>query len=120
MLMDGAEHKYHRSIMLDAFKKDSMQGYLSIMSKIIRKELKTLPLNEVVKFFPFYKNFTLRLATKVFFGLIENEDLQPINRAISDIVSAAAAVPINLSFTTYRKGINGRKYLERYFVSIIH
>ncbi len=120
MLMDGAEHKYHRSIMLDAFKKDPMQGYLSIMPSIIAKELSMLPSDDEVKLFPFYKNLTLRLATKVFFGLSEEEDLEPINKAISDIVSAAAAIPINLPFTTYRRGINGRKFLKKYFASIIH
>ncbi|MGK0365149.1 MAG: cytochrome P450 [Saprospiraceae bacterium] len=31
MLMDGEQHKYHRGIMQDAFKKEPMQGYLDIV-----------------------------------------------------------------------------------------
>ena len=120
MLMDGAEHKYHRSIMLDAFKKDALQGYLSIMPSIVKNELKSLPTDGVEKLFPFYKNLTLRLATQVFFGLSDTEDLTPINTAISDMVGASTAVPINLPFTSYRRGIRGRQYLKRYFRSIIH
>ena len=39
MLMDGDRHQYHRSIMLDAFKKGPMQGYLDFMPDIIAREM---------------------------------------------------------------------------------
>lgn len=119
MLMDGEEHKYHRSIMHDAFKKGPMRGYLSYMPSIIQKQMASLPAEGRHEMFPFYKNLTLSLATQVFFDISPDEDLTKVNQAITDIVAAAAALPINLPFTKYRKGINGRKYLKRYFASII-
>ena len=119
MLMDGDEHKYHRSIMQDVFKKEPMRGYLSLMPGIIKNQLKSLSADGSYEMFPFYKNLTLSLATQVFFDLSPDQDLTKINRAITDIVAAAAALPINLPFTKYRQGINGRKYLKKYFASII-
>ncbi len=119
MLMDGDEHKYHRSIMHDAFKKEPMRGYLSLMPKIIRNQMMKLPADGSCEMFPYYKNLTLSLATQVFFAISPDQDLTKINRAISDIVAAAAALPVNLPFTKYRKGINGRKFLKKYFASII-
>ena len=119
MLMDGDEHKYHRSIMQDAFKKEPMGGYLSLMPGIIKNQLKSLSADGSYEMFPFYKNLTLSLATQVFFDLSPDQDLTKINRAITDIVAAAAALPVNLPFTKYRQGINGRKYLKKYFASII-
>lgn len=119
MLMDGTEHTYHRSIMQDAFKKGPMRGYLSYMPSIIRKQMRNLPVDGRHEMFPFYKNLTLNLATQVFFDISPDEDLTKVNQAITDIVAAAAALPINLPFTKYRKGINGRKYLKGYFASII-
>jgi cytochrome P450 len=119
MLMDGDEHKYHRGIMRDAFKKEPMKGYLSLMPDIIQKELGSLPVDGPNHMFPFYKNLTLSLATQVFFDISPDEDLTKINHAITDIVAAAIALPINLPFTKYRRGINGRKYLKGYFASII-
>ena len=119
MLMDGDEHKYHRSIMQDAFKKEPMRGYLSLMPGIIKNQLKSLSADGSYEMFPFYKNLTLSLATQVFFDLSPDQDLTKINRAITDIVAAAAALPVNLPFTKYRQGINGRKYLKKYFASII-
>ena len=120
MLMDGEEHKYHRSIMLDAFKKEPMRGYLTYMPSIISDGLVTLPQDDMMEMFPFYKNLTLRLATQVFFGLSPDADLTKINEAITDIVVAATSIPINVPFTKYRRGIKGRKYLKKYFASIIN
>lgn len=119
MLMDGAEHKYHRGIMLDAFKKEPMQGYLSIMPLIIQQELRGLKSKEENLMFPFFKMMTLKLATRVFFGLDESYDLERINNAISDMVAASTSIPINLPFTNFRKGINGRKHLEKLFSELV-
>jgi len=111
MLMDGGQHKYHRSIMLDAFKKEAMQGYLDIMPDLIDQLLGELKDKSKILCFPFFKNVTLKIAGSVFFGLDLKEDLTEVNRAVTDIVNASAALPINLPFTNYRKGINGRKFL---------
>ena len=119
MLMDGDQHQYHRSIMNEAFKKEPMQGYLDSMPKIIARELEKLKNKNKVLFFPFFKELTLQLAAKVFFGLTLKDDLKSINKAISDIVNAASALPIKLPFTAYGKGLAGRKYLVNYFQSII-
>lgn len=119
MLMDGDRHKYHRSIMQEAFKKAPMQGYLEIMPKIIKQGLKELEGKKQVEMFPFFKNLTLKLAARVFFGLELDEDLKEINKAISDIVIAAASLPINLPFTNYRKGLKGRAFLVEYFKTVL-
>ncbi len=119
MLMDGAQHKYHRSIMLDAFKKDPMQGYLDKMPKLIDHLLEELEGKTEILAFPYFKKFTLKIAANVFFGLPLEEDLADVNKALTDIVNAASAIPVNLPFTKYRKGINGRKFLINYFKSII-
>ena len=120
MLMDGEEHKYHRSIMLDTFKKDAMQGYMDIMPDIIDHTMADLRSKNEIHFFPFYKLLTLRLATTVFFGLDNHTDLTQVNKAVSDIVNAAAAIPLKLPGTAYSRGINGRKYLMDFFKSLIN
>lgn len=119
MLMDGDQHQYHRSIMNEAFKKEPMQGYLDQMPEIIARELEKLEGKKRVLFFPFFKELTLQIAAKIFFGITLKDDLKNINKAISDIVNAASALPIRLPWTAYGKGIAGRKYLVNYFKSII-
>lgn len=119
MLMDGVEHKYHRSIMLDAFKKDALQGYLDIMPPIIEKGVHSLKGKSKELMFPFYKNYTLRIAAIIFFGLDEKVQLDQINNAVTNMVNAAITIPVNLPGTKLNKGIKGRKYLSSFFESII-
>jgi len=119
MLMDGAQHKYHRGIMQEAFKKAPMQGYLDIMPQILSSGIDQLKGKKKVLAFPFFKNLTLRVAVNVFFGIDPNQDLTAINKAITDIVNAASALQIKLPFTAYQKGINGRKFLVNYFRKIL-
>jgi len=119
MLMDGTEHKYHRSIMQDAFKKDALQGYLDIMPSIIEKGVHSLKGKNKEFMFPFYKNFTLRVAATIFFGLDDKVQLEQINTAVTDMVNASVTLPINLPGTKLYKGIKGRKYLSSFFESII-
>jgi len=119
MLMDGEQHKYHRGIMQDAFKKEPMQGYLDIMPEIIGIGLDELKGKENILAFPFFKQLTLKIAAKVFFGLKQNEDLTQVNKALTDLVGAAAALPIKLPFTKYQKGINGRKFLIAFFKDLL-
>lgn len=119
MLMDGERHKHHRSIMHEAFKKDPMQGYLDIMPKIISEAIDDISDKEEILFFPFAKELTIRLASKVFFGITDRDNISKLNRAITDIVNAALALPISGPFTRYGRGLKGRKYLVNYFQSII-
>lgn len=119
MLMDGDQHKYHRGIMQEAFKKEPMQGYLDIMPQILANGIDQLNGQKKVLAFPFFKNLTLRVAVSVFFGIDPNQDLTTINKAITDIVNASSALHIKLPFTAYQKGINGRKFLVQYFKKIL-
>lgn len=119
MLMDGEEHKYHRSIMLDAFKKPAMEGYFKHMPTIIQQTIDEIPANDTLLCFPFFKRLTLRLATKVFFGLEDTDSIEQVNTAVTDIVNASAALPIKIPGTTFYKGIRGRQFLKAYFSSLI-
>ena len=111
MLMDGDRHKYHRSIMHEAFKKDPMQGYVDIMPNIISNAIDQLEGKDEVLFFPFAKELTISLASEVFFGITDSKEIAKLNEAITNIVNAALAIPISLPFTKYGRGLKGRRFL---------
>ncbi len=118
MLMDGDTHKYHRSIIAEAFKKKPLEGYLEMMKKIVPTHISTWN-DPNPKLFPLLKEFTLEIALQVFFGINKNQQFSKINKAITDIVNASSALPIKLSFTTYGKGIKARKYLVSFFKELL-
>jgi cytochrome P450 len=120
MLRDGEEHKHHRGILQTAFKKEALQNYLGAMAPVIKEYSSKLLQQNEVKVFPYIKELTLQLAGKVFFNLDFSNSLQHINHAIIDMVKASITpLHINLPFTTYGKGMRGRKVLKAYFYTII-
>lgn len=118
MLMDGEEHKYHRTIVAEAFKKEPMEGYLNLMQPLIHNFCQELDKSQV-KLFPLFKGWTLTIALKVFFGLSQDKEFEKINEALIHVVKASTSFPIKLPFTTYGKGIRARKRLEDYFKKLV-
>jgi cytochrome P450 len=120
MLKDGEEHKYHRSILQSAFKKEPMAGYLEEIMPIALSYLQTWQHKTDIHIFPAMKALTLQIAGKVFFGLDFSDDLQKINQAIIQVVRASSTgLPFPIPFTTYWRGLQARKVLEEYFGKLI-
>ncbi len=119
MLMDGDKHKYHRNIIRQAFTKAPMQGYLELMKPIVDRELDIWEQQPEFRVFDALKSLTLQVAGTVFFGIDFKDDVNKVNSAIVDIVKAALAIPINLPFTTYGKGLKARQFLVTYFMEVI-
>ena len=118
MLMDGDQHKYHRAIISEVFKKEPMEGYLKMMIPIIDEWVDSLSSGKY-KMFDMFKELTLDVALKVFFGLNPADKFYDINKSITDIVKASAALHIRLPFTKYGKGLRARKKLVAFFSGII-
>ncbi|MCU0443552.1 MAG: cytochrome P450 [Microscillaceae bacterium] len=120
MLKDGEEHKYHRSILQSAFKKEPMAGYLADIIPTTQQYLQTWQNETELMIFPAMKALTLQIAGKVFFGLDFNDDLQKINQAIIQVVRASSTgLPFAIPFTTYWRGLQARQVLEDYFGGLI-
>ncbi|MDX2306603.1 MAG: cytochrome P450 [Microscillaceae bacterium] len=120
MLRDGEDHKFHRSILQSAFKKDPMNAYLEAMIPVIEQFFKGWQSRKEVNIFHEIKELTLYIAGKVFFGIDLSGELKQINKAIIDIVKASTtALPFAIPFTPYWRGLQGRKVLERYFMEIL-
>jgi cytochrome P450 len=120
MLQDGEEHKHHRGILQTAFKKEALQHYVETMNPLVKAYTKKMVQQREVTVFPCIKELTLQLAGSVFFDLDFSNNLQHINQAIINMVQASITpFHINLPFTTYGKGMQGRKVLQAYFSTII-
>ena len=119
MLMDGEKHRHHRSIMNEAFKKKALQGYLDMMPDAISSEIQKIGGKKRLLMFPYVKEATLTIASKVFLGIQDDDDIPEVNRHISNLVNAALALPIPLPFTKHGKGKKSRAFLVEYFNKLI-
>lgn len=120
MLLDFDEHKAHRAIMAPAFKTGPMKHYCDVMNREIPKRIKQWAEKKSFPFYPAIKQLSLDLATKVFFGELEDHQAKKINDALTNMVLAATTpVRIPLPFTQLRKGIKCREYVSAYLQSEI-
>lgn len=120
MLLDFEEHRHHRRIMQNAFKKPVLVQYLDEMNRPIERGIqKWLPQDN------FYvltaiKKLTLDLATEVFMGERLGSEASMLNKAFVDTVRAgSSAIRYPVPGSRWSKGLKGRKVLVNYFKSKI-
>jgi cytochrome P450 len=117
MLKDGQEHRHHRRIMQAAFKKDAMVAYQALMSSALPEIVKRWPTHEPVDLAQLARQTVLELASRVFIGETDHRQLQKLQQAFRDNVEATMAIVRKpWPGTRYNRGLQGRAYLERYFL----
>lgn len=116
MLLDFEEHRHHRRIMQNAFKKPVLVEYLAGMNEPIARGIRRWQPEKHFHVFTHVKQLTLDLATEVFMGEHLGPEADSINQAFVDTVRAGTAlVRFPLPGGRWKKGLDGRKVLENYF-----
>ena len=79
MLRDFADHKFHRRIMQQAFKKPALASYLDRMNSHIGSELGNWPTGEELRFLDHIKSLLLDVGAQIFFGLEMGPESDKVN-----------------------------------------
>lgn len=123
LMRDFAAHKFHRRIMQTAFKTDAMRNYVDSMHPLIDRAMDDWGKQEDFLFYPNVKELLLDIGAKVFLGLdLANNQTRELNEAFLAMGEGTMAVirkdwPI--PGLAYRKGMNGRRYLDKFFVELV-
>jgi cytochrome P450 len=118
MLMDSAEHRHHRLIMQQAFKRDRLLAYLERMHPAIARGLDAWEGGERFPVYTRLKQLTLDIATEVFVGGELGSGADRINRAFVDAVVAGQALirfDVPLPRGKWHRGLESRRVLEAHF-----
>jgi|TARA_B110000902_G_scaffold266897_1_gene356744 cytochrome P450 len=118
---DFSDHKFHRRIMQTAFKTTAMRGYVDEMNPIIDSAIAKWQTDKDFHFYPHVKTLLLDIGAKIFLGLdLEGRETKELNEAFLDMIAGSLAV-IRKDWPglTYRKGMNGRRFLEKFFVELV-
>lgn len=116
MLLDFEEHRHHRRIMQNAFKKPVLVEYLANMNEPIARGIRRWRPAKKFEIFTHIKQLTLDLATEVFMGEQLGPEADAVNQAFIDTVRAGTAViRYPVPGGRWKKGLDGRKYLEKFF-----
>ena len=118
MLMDFAEHRHHRRIMQQAFKRDRLVAYLERMNPAIARGLSGWQPGSGFRVYPRAKQLTLDIATEVFVGAELGAGADRLNRAFIDTVVGGQALiraDVPIPGAKWHRGLRSRRLLEDYF-----
>ena len=120
MLRDFADHKFHRRIMQQAFKKPALASYIDRMGPSVESGLKAWPTGETFTFFDRIKALLLDVGAQIFFGLRMGPEADKVNQSFIDAADASLAVlRLPIPGTLWYRGLRGRRYLEQFVAGLI-
>jgi cytochrome P450 len=116
MLMDFDEHRHHRRIMQQAFKRERLVGYLRELNPAIDQGLARWETGPGFHFYTRAKQLTLDLGTSVFVGTELGPEADRINKAFVDCVTGGGTfLRADVPGGRWHRGLRGRKLLEEFF-----
>ncbi|HKJ23812.1 MAG TPA: cytochrome P450, partial [Myxococcota bacterium] len=120
LLRDGEEHRHHRRIMQNAFRKSAIAGYSELMGPRIAEGLDAWRPGRL-EAFPAYKRLTLDLASSVFLGLeLSRAEAERVKHAFEAAVAASMSmIRLPIPGLEFNAGLKGRAYLERFVRELI-
>jgi cytochrome P450 len=90
--MDFEEHRHHRRIMQQAFKRDRLVAYIEKANETIARVVPAWRPGAGFKLYEATKQLTLDIATEVFVGTEIGAQADRINRAFIDTVVGGQAI----------------------------
>ncbi|MHB8695884.1 MAG: cytochrome P450 [Solirubrobacteraceae bacterium] len=116
MLMDFEEHRHHRLIMQQAFKRERLVSYLDKMNPAIQRGTAGWQPGPAFELFPATKQLTLDIATEVFVGGELGAEADRINNAfIRLVVDGQAVIRADVPGGRWHRGLESRRVMEEYF-----
>ncbi len=121
LMRDFDEHKFHRRIMQTAFKIDAMRTYVDQMQPIIGEQLEQWGAQDDFHFYPNVKTLLLDIGAKVFLGMdLGGEETRALNQSFLDMNEGPMAlIRKDWPGLKYRKGMDGRRALEKFFIELV-
>jgi cytochrome P450 len=119
MLRDFDDHRFHRRVMQQAFRREALTGYMAGVHEVVDRHLAGVG-DGPVDVYRLMKGLTLDVAAEVFVGASLGDEIEEVNRAFVDMMGAVIT-PIRAAIpgTAYRRGLQGRRRLERLFSRLV-
>jgi cytochrome P450 len=115
------EHRIHRGIMQSSFKPPAMRACAKRIQSIVEETIQRWAAEDTIFFYNEVKRLLLDIAFEVFCHVDDSESTVPqINKAFTDMMEGALGiVRLDLPGFQYHRGLEGRRYLKRFFMDLI-
>ncbi len=119
LLVDGAEHKRARKLLMPAFRPSAMEGYRTVVALLAREEVASWPAGEEIRSLERMNALTLEVILRVVFGVADEDRLarlRPLVNATVDvkpIVLLGWGYPVLQRFGPWKKVVEVQRELDR-------
>lgn len=110
MLRDFDDHRFHRRVMSQAFRRAALDGYMTQVNEIAAQHLDGI--SGPVDVYALTKRLTLDIAARVFVGASLGEQARTVNECFVAMMAASVA-PIRRAVpgTAFARGVRARRTL---------
>jgi len=121
VMRDYEEHRIHRGIMQSSFKPPAMRAYAQKIQVIVDETVERWAAQDSVLFYDEIKRLLLDIAFDVFCWVDDSERNVPkISKAFVDMMEGALGiVRLDVPGFDYHRGLEGRRFLKRFFMDLI-
>ena len=116
MLRDFDDHKYHRSLLQNSFRRDALDKYIHIIQPRIDSWIEEVKQNREFYLYKSIKQLMFNVAVELFFDEVDDTKLNHLNQLfINSIKPATTIVRSPYPMTRMKKGLKARVELLEYF-----
>ena len=118
LLRDLDDHRSHRRLLQQAFKKPVLESYSLTLNRFLGEGVASWPTGAYFDFYPAVKKLLLDNAIESFFGEDPGREVAPLNQAFIDMLDATLTLlRYPLPGSRWRRGLRGRQLLKTYLHS---
>ena len=112
--IDGDVHRTRKRLLLQAFTKGALAGYVPGLQALVARATSALALDAETRLNPVLEQLAFDVANRLFAGAPPELSDAAMAAEFSRVVQGAFAPPINLPFTVYGKALKARDKLRAY------
>lgn len=116
MLRDFDDHKYHRSLLQNSFRRDALENYLQIIQPRINSWVEHVKQKKEFYLYKSIKQLMFNVAVELFFDEVDDSKLNYLNQLFINSIKPATTIVRNpYPLTRMKKGLKAREELLEYF-----
>ncbi len=121
LLRDGDDHKHHRKLIHQAFKRPALRNYAERMGPMIDFGTREWYADgRSLQVFPAIKKLTLDIAASIFLGVDLGPQTARLNRAFEDMVAASMSrIRLPIPGLEFQRGLRGRATMQAFLRELI-
>jgi cytochrome P450 len=112
-LLDGTDHRARKTLVLQAFSRQALAGYLPAMQAIVERSFAAWASAGEIRWLDAMKRLSIEVICSTIIGMEPGEEMDGLRRDYGTLTSAFAALPIDLPGTRYRAGLRARDRILR-------